>query len=90
MPSQLEDRASPNLVPDSTFLPPIERPQGLVMKLVYAMTRRQFGKVMTPLKVFCARLPIAFAQFCGKISTLDKKLLLPPETAMLIRQTALL
>ena len=32
MPVQLEDRASTNLVPDSTFLPPIERPQGLVMK----------------------------------------------------------
>jgi alkylhydroperoxidase family enzyme len=69
-----------------TFLPPIERPKGLMMKLVYAMTRRQFGKVITPLKVFCARLPIVFGQFYGKISALDKKLLLPPETAMLIRQ----
>jgi alkylhydroperoxidase family enzyme len=57
-----------------------------MMKLVYAMTRRQLGRVMTPLKVFCARLPIAFGQFYGKISALDKKLLLPPETAMLIRE----
>jgi alkylhydroperoxidase family enzyme len=56
------------------------------MKLVYAMTRRQFGKVITPLKVFCARLPIAFGQFYGKISALDQKLLLPPETVMLIRE----
>ena len=86
MPVQLEHPASTNLVPDSTFLPPIEKPRGLVMKLVYAMARRQFGKVMTPLKVFGARLPIAFAQFYGKISTLDKKLVLPSETAMLIRQ----
>jgi alkylhydroperoxidase family enzyme len=69
-----------------TLLPPIERPKGLMMKLVYVMTRRQFGKVMTPIKVFCARLPIAFGQFYGKISTLDKKLLLPPETVMLIRE----
>ena len=69
-----------------TFLPPIERPKGLMMKLVYAMTRRQFGKVMTPLKVFAARLPLAFGQFYGKISSLDKKLLLPPETVMLIRE----
>ena len=45
-----------------TFLPPIERPKGLIMKLVYAMTRRQFGKVITPLKVFRARLPVAFGQ----------------------------
>ena len=30
--------------------PPIEKPAGLMM--VYAMTRRQVGKVLTPLKVF--------------------------------------
>lgn len=30
------------------------------MKLVYAMTRQQFGKVLTPLKVAYARLPLAF------------------------------
>jgi hypothetical protein len=68
------------------FLLPIEKPKGLMMKLVYAMTRRQFGKVLTPLKVFCARMPLAFGQFYGKISALDKKLQLPPETAMLIRE----
>jgi alkylhydroperoxidase family enzyme len=57
-----------------------------MMKLVYAMTRRQFGKVLTPLKVFAARMPRAFGQFYGKIGALDKKLLLPPDTAMLIRE----
>ena len=46
-----------------TFLPPIERPQGLMMKLVYAMTRRQYGKVLTPVRVFAARMPLAFGQF---------------------------
>lgn len=61
----------------STFLAPIEKPKRLLMKLVYAMTRRQFGKVLTPIKFFCAPLPIAFGQFYGKISSLDKKLLLP-------------
>jgi hypothetical protein len=33
------------------FLPPIERPKGLMMKLAYFFTRQQFGKVLTPLKV---------------------------------------
>jgi len=33
-----------------TFLLPIEKPQGLMMKLAYYFTRRQFGKVRTPLK----------------------------------------
>src|SRR5438067_1364990 len=69
-----------------TFLAPIEEPSGLMMNLVYAMTRRQFGKVLTPLKVFSARLPLAFGLFTSKISKLDKKLLLPPETALLIRE----
>jgi alkylhydroperoxidase family enzyme len=69
-----------------TFLPPIERPKGLMLKLVYAMTRRQFGKVLTPFKVFGARMPLAFSQFYGKVGKLDKKSLLPPETVMLIRE----
>jgi alkylhydroperoxidase family enzyme len=69
-----------------TFLPPIEKPRGLVMKMVYAMTRRQFGKVLTPMKVVSARMPLAFGLFTAKIAKLDKKLLLPPETALLVRE----
>ena len=69
-----------------TFLPPIEKPQGLIMKLAYYFTRRQFGKVLTPLKVHSARLPPGFGLFYSKISKLDKKLLLPPEMVMLIRE----
>jgi alkylhydroperoxidase family enzyme len=69
-----------------TFLPPIEKPQGLSMKVAYYFTRRQFGKVLTPLKVHSARLPAAFGLFYGKIGQLDKKLLLPRETVMLIRE----
>ena len=56
------------------------------MKLAYAFARRQFGKVLTPLKVHSARLPVAFGLFYAKIGKLDKKLMLPPETALLIRQ----
>ncbi len=37
-----------------------------------------------PLKVFGARLPPAFGVFYTKISKLDKRLLLPRETALLI------
>jgi len=69
-----------------TYLPPIEHPQGLMMKLAYFFTRRQFGKVLTPLKVHSARLPAAFAMFYGKIGQLDKKLTLPQETILLIRE----
>ena len=69
-----------------TFLVPIDDPASPMMKLAFAMTRRQFGKVLTPLKVFAARMPIAFGMFYGKISKLDKKLELPAETVMLIRE----
>jgi alkylhydroperoxidase family enzyme len=69
-----------------TFLAPIENPQQPMMKLVYAMARRQFGKVVTPLKVVSARMPVAFGMFTAKISKLDKKLTLPPETVMLVRE----
>jgi alkylhydroperoxidase family enzyme len=70
----------------NTLLPPIEKPQGVIKKLAYAMSRRQFGKVPTPVKVHSARLPVAFGLFYAKIGQLDKKLTLPPETVMLIRQ----
>jgi alkylhydroperoxidase family enzyme len=69
-----------------TFLPPIEKPQGLIMKLAYYFTRRRFSKVLTPLKVHSARLPAAFGMFYSKVAKLDKKLTLPPETVMLIRE----
>src|SRR5262245_666581 len=69
-----------------TFLSPIEQPEGLIMKLAYDFTRRQFGKVLTPLKVHSARLPAAFGLFYSKIGKLDKKLLLPRETVLLIRE----
>ena len=68
-----------------TFLPPIEQPLGLFMKLAYYFTRRQFGTVLTPLKVHSARLPPAFGLFYTKIGKLDKKLPLPLETVLLIR-----
>jgi AhpD family alkylhydroperoxidase len=69
-----------------TFLRPVERPRGLVLKLIFATMRWQFGKVFTPLKVHSARLPLAFMKFYGKVSQLDKKLKLNRETAALIRQ----
>src|SRR5262245_25402827 len=69
----------------TTFLPPIEQPKSLVMRLVYFVARRQYGKVLTPLKVHSARLPLAFGAFYGKVSNLDKKLQLPPEFVLLIR-----
>jgi alkylhydroperoxidase family enzyme len=69
-----------------TFLPPIEHPSGFIMKLAYFFTRKQFGKVLTPLKVHSARMPVGFGLFYGKIGKLDKKLTLSPETVLLVRE----
>jgi alkylhydroperoxidase family enzyme len=38
-------------------LQPIEKPTGLLMRIAYWMTERQFGKVMTPMKVLYPRVP---------------------------------
>ena len=70
----------------ATYLPPVSKPRGLLMKLVYFLTRRQFGKVATPIAVMSARMPAAFLLFYGKVSRLDKKLKLPPSIAVLIRE----
>jgi len=69
-----------------TFLPPIEKPKGFIMKLVYGAMRRRLGKVPTPVKVVYARMPVAFGTFVGKIAKLDAKLDLPVETQMLVRE----
>ena len=69
-----------------TFLAPIEKPPGLVLKLLYYVMKRQLGKVPTPLMVHSARMPLAFLMFYGKVSRLDGKLQLPQELIMLIRQ----
>ena len=71
---------------NDTFLPAIEHPHGLMMKLAYFFTRREFGKVLTPIKVHSARLPAAFGLFYGKIGRLDKRLTLSQETVLLVRE----
>jgi len=80
----LPTAALPNM--DQPFLAPIEKPGSPILRLIYSMSRRQYGKVMTPLKVFVARMPLGFGSFIGKIGQLDKKLTLPRETVMLVRE----
>jgi hypothetical protein len=38
-------------------LQPIDKPKGLMMRLAFAGSRRQFGKVLTPIKVLYTRVP---------------------------------
>jgi alkylhydroperoxidase family enzyme len=68
------------------YLSPVEKPHGLVLKIIYFFTRRQFGKVMGPIAVFGARMPASFMSFYGKLPRLDKKLQLPAQTVALVRE----
>ena len=69
-----------------TFLSPIENPEDPVLKQIYEMSQQQWGKVLMPIKVFNARMPLEFGQFAGKIAELDQMLTLPKETAFLVRE----
>lgn len=71
---------------EESFLAPIEKPDSLILRAMFAFVRRQWGKVPRPFSVFCARMPLAFGSFFGKVSRLDKKLELSPDTAMVIRE----
>ncbi|MDQ3292371.1 MAG: carboxymuconolactone decarboxylase family protein [Bacteroidota bacterium] len=67
-----------------TRLTPIEKPSFL-MNLGYLFSTVKFGKVLSPLKVAYARLPLSFSLFSNKINQLDRKLKLKRELALLIR-----
>ncbi len=85
MQTQLSDPMTVSPGAMETLLAPIEKPRGLMMKLAYRASRRQFGKVLAPLTVCFARLPVSFGMFYGKVGRLDKKLQLPQQTMLLIR-----
>jgi len=47
----MTDKSDPmeTLTKDDCFLPPIEKPRGLMMKLAYAITRRKNSAMVEPL-----------------------------------------
>jgi alkylhydroperoxidase family enzyme len=69
-----------------TYLPPIDKPRGLYLKLAFFFVRRRVGKVIMSIRVFATRMPTAFMNYPYKMSALDKKLQLPSQTAVLIRE----
>lgn len=62
---------------------PIEKPTGLKLRILYSMTRRQFGKTPTPFKVLSARMPSSV-----KVTTMmyrvERKVDIDEETKFLI------
>jgi alkylhydroperoxidase family enzyme len=70
----------------SSYLAPVEKPSGFMLRMGYWYTRRRFGTVPGPLSVFCARMPSSFTSFYGKVGKLDKKLVLPADLALVLRE----
>jgi alkylhydroperoxidase family enzyme len=79
-------RPQEELTETASFLAPIEKPKSLMLKVAYWYSRRMFGKVGRPFSVFSARMPSSFVSFYGKVSRLDRKLRLPAETVILVRE----
>ena len=66
----------------------IENPSNPLLKIAYWFSRRQFGKVMTPLKVIYAR-KFSLLQFAMKIAKFEEKQNnLPPDLRLLIKIAA--
>ena len=69
-------------------LQPIENPPSLFIKIAYWFTKRQYGKVMSPLKVIYARKPqlLSFAMKIVKFE--EKQTSLPPDLRLFIKIAA--
>lgn len=63
----------------------IENPKNLFIKIAYRFTKRQYGKVMSPLKVIYARKPelLSFAMKIAKFE--EKQNSLSPELRLVIK-----
>ncbi len=69
-------------------LAPIERPKGLMMRLAYWGMQRQFGKVMTPVKVMNARVPESLKPTAAIVKFSTKGLRLDPSLVLLVGDLA--
>jgi alkylhydroperoxidase family enzyme len=68
------------------YLKPIEKPKGLMLRMGYWWSKKEFGTVFSPLAVFCARMPSAFTRFYTTIGKLDKKLEIDDALRGLVRE----
>lgn len=64
---------------------PIEKPNGLLMRLSYWLLRRQLGKTITPWKVIFARLPGAIPSQLGIYWALERGVKLDHDLALMLQ-----
>jgi len=68
-------------------LNPIEKPKNLMLKIGYMMMQKQFGKVLTPLKIIYARKP-SLMFIAQKLDKTSSKLSLEPSFRLLVQTFA--
>ncbi len=66
-------------------LAPIEKPKHLVTRIVYWMTKRRLGKVMTPMKVVYARMPKIFRLVYEEVKLIENGITVDPMISFLVR-----
>jgi alkylhydroperoxidase family enzyme len=69
-------------------IPPIEKPRHLLTRLVYWMTKRRLGKVMTPMKVVYARMPKIFPLVYQELKMVERGVSVEPTINFLVRTWA--
>lgn len=66
-------------------LEPVENPKNILVKLAYWWSRREFGKVMMPMKVIYARQPKLMRIASKIIMFQEKSVLLTPDLRLLVQ-----
>lgn len=66
-------------------LEPLERPPNLLMRIAYWISRRRFGRVISPLSVIYARVPYLARLGNGLAIAAEKKTVLDPGLRLLIQ-----
>ena len=66
-------------------LEPVERPGNVILRMIYWMVYRRFGKVVTPLKILYARKPKLLSVFLLIDRLLNKNVTLSPSFRLLFQ-----
>jgi alkylhydroperoxidase family enzyme len=72
----------------SSRLAPVERPSDFGTRMAYWWSRKAFGKVMTPIKVVCARMPGSMKALGGMLKFNSKGVQLDEDLQLLIGDLA--
>jgi len=65
-------------------LPPIDHPPSLLLRILFWISRRLFGRVLAPMRVLFPRLPGFVRPHFGMLRYVERRLALPPRLRHLV------